>query len=193
MLFSQAEHSIIFEEGIMRNISVKVLWILTSDSDVVTDISYLEGCWHYYVAELHHLSNFGSEHYEKHICERILNLDLWFRSGWHLKAFLIYSSGQQNETICAVLNKTLLGTFLWINLNMDQWFRRRCSLKIFLIKSSELSRTICATLVEGIIKTILWNNLIWTGGSGDVVLKKLQRTDRWTDDAQQLGLHLRWS
>ena len=97
MLFSQAEHSIIFEEGIMRNISVKVLWILTSDSDVVTDISYLEGCWHYYVAELNHLSNFGSEHYEKHICERILNLDLWFRSGWHLKAFLIYSSGQQNQ------------------------------------------------------------------------------------------------
>ena len=43
---------------------------------------------------------------EEEICEIILKLDLWFRRRYHLKIFLIWSSGgpfvQRSLTICAI-------------------------------------------------------------------------------------------
>ena len=56
-------------EGIMRNISVK----LVEFGKVVQKISYLELWQLSCSAEQNHLCNFGRGHYGKHSCEIILN------------------------------------------------------------------------------------------------------------------------
>ena len=57
------------------------------------DISYLLIWWPFYLGEQNHLCNSGIGHFERHFCEIILNLDLWFKRKCCLKLFLIYSSG----------------------------------------------------------------------------------------------------
>ena len=71
------------------------------------NISYLELWRPFCSAEKNHLCNLGKGYYEERICEIILKLDQWFRRKYHLKVFLIWSSGspfvQWSGTICAIL------------------------------------------------------------------------------------------
>ena len=52
------------------------------------NISYLDLWQPLCSVELNHLCNFGRGHYEKQLCEIMINLDEWFRRRYHLKIFL---------------------------------------------------------------------------------------------------------
>ena len=53
--------------------------LIVQEENLFKDISYLQLCQPFCLAEQNHLSNFGREHYGKHFCEIILNLDQCFR------------------------------------------------------------------------------------------------------------------
>ena len=101
-------------EGIMGNISAELFdFGLVVQEMSFKDISYLELEWQPLCsAELNHLCNFGRGSYEKHFCEIILNLDLWF-SGCCLKDFFYLKIWrpffQQSRTIYAILEEGIMG------------------------------------------------------------------------------------
>ena len=71
--------------------------------------SYLELWQTFCSAERNFLCDFVKGHYEKQICEIILNLDQWFQEGMSLNTFHILSSGspfvRRSGTFCAILVK----------------------------------------------------------------------------------------
>ena len=78
----------------MRTISVKLFGILTSGHNMsFTDIFIFSSGGHLVQQVEIMYTNFGGGHIEEQFSEIILNLNQWFRSGYHSKIFLIYSSG----------------------------------------------------------------------------------------------------
>ena len=162
----------------MRNISVKLFWMLTSGSgDVIQRYFLSTALVPFCLREQNHLCNFGRGHYERHFCEIILNLDRWFRRKSHLKLFLIYNSGGpflwQSGTIYAILVEIIM-RIISVKLFWIKKFRR-CCLNLFLIYSSDgnfslkQNHKLCIFgkgLYEKISVKLFW---IWTSDWGDVI------------------------
>ena len=86
--------------------------------------------------EQNHLCNFSRRHYKEHLCEIILNFDLWFRRRCRLKIYFIWSSGSPQNHLCNCGRGYHGDHFCEIILNLDQLFRRRSRLQTFLFLSS---------------------------------------------------------
>ena len=96
----------------MRNISLKLFQIWTGSSGDVVRYFLPRALSTPFSTKQKHLGSSGRGHHEEHICEIISNLDQWFRRRYHLKTFLIYSSGHPciklSQTVCAILVEAIM-------------------------------------------------------------------------------------
>ena len=94
------------------------------------DISYLELCRPFCLAQRNHLSNFGKGH-----CEIILNLAQWFRR-CHLKDFLsralVALMFVRAEPFAQFGRMHYVEHFCEFILNFNQWFKSCCLKQIIM-------------------------------------------------------------
>ena len=118
-----------FSDGIISNISVNLvrIWLKRRYRLEILIYSFAQPFCSAGWAELDHLCNFDSGHYENYFREIILNLNEWFRRRCSFKIFLIYSPGghcvQRGEPIGAIFVESIMRNISEIILNWDQLFR----------------------------------------------------------------------